>query len=245
MPATVGERYDQDTEWCWIEVAGEPRQRLRFHDYAEIFGVKGLYERLFYDELQCNSPRTMRELLAQALDQGGQDPAELRVLDLGAGNGMVAEELDDLGADRLVGVDIIEAARDAAQRDRPGLYDDYLVADMSEPSVGEDRTLREADLNCLTSVAALGFGDIPPAAFANAFNYVAPGGFVAFNLRDHFLEDTDPSGFNLLIRRMLTEGTIDPVVRRRYRHRLSVSGQPLYYVAIVARKTADVPAGWL
>jgi hypothetical protein len=29
--------------------------------------------------------------------------------------------------------------------------------------------------------------------------------------------------------------------QRRYQHRLSVAGEPLYYVAIVAEKRADLP----
>ena len=42
--------------------------------------------------------------------------AQLRVLDVGAGNGMVGEELDRMGAKHIVGVDIIPEAAEAAQR---------------------------------------------------------------------------------------------------------------------------------
>jgi predicted TPR repeat methyltransferase len=182
--------------------------------------------------------------MSEVLERRRRDASELRVLDLGAGSGKVGEELRDLGASYLLGLDICEEALEAAERDRPDVYDDYLVADMTAPEPSVDRTLRDADLNCLISVAALGFGDIPPRAFANAYNYVAPGGLIAFTLRDRFLEDGDKSGYRALIDRMLDESLARSLARTRYRHRLSASGKPLHYIAVVAEKVADVPSAW-
>jgi SAM-dependent methyltransferase len=244
MPAKP-DRREQDAEWCWVQVGGGTPRRIRFHDYADIYEIPGLYERLFHDELKCTSPATVSGLIGEVLEQTDRDPAELRVLDLGAGGGMVAERLQELGAGHLVGVDICEAAAEAAERDRPGLYDAYLVADLCDPEPAADRALRKAEFNCLTSVAALGFGDIPPRAFANAVNYVAPGGLIAFNLRDRFLEESDKSGFRKLIERMQDESVVRTLARTRYRHRFSTSGEPLYYIAVVAEKLADVPADWV
>lgn len=236
---------DQDEEWCEVAVNGGRWRRIRFHDYHEIYSVPGLYERLFYEELECESPRTVRELLEQALEDRGTDPEGLRVLDLGAGNGMVAEELADLGAGTLVGVDIIPEAAEAANRDRPGLYDDYHVVDLTRTPPAVRRALVDADLNCMASVAALGFGDIPPRAFAEACNFITNPGWVAFNIKEDFLDDEDPSGFNLLIQWMLDEGAFRPLVERRYRHRNSIQGDPLHYVAIVAEKRDDIPSEWV
>ena len=219
-----------------------PPKPVRFHDYAEIYAIPGLYERLFRDELKCTSPETVVGLLEDALGQRGGDASDLRVLDLGAGSGMVAEELRRAGSDHIVGLDITEAAQMAADRDRPGVYDNYLVADMCAPDPDVDRALSEADLNCLTSVAALGFGDIPPSAFANSVNYIAVGGLVAFTLRDRFLEDGGP--YSKLIERLLNESVLRPLARRRYRHRFSTGGTPLYYIAMVAEKTTQVPSDW-
>ena len=237
----VGHDLDQDEEWCEIVT----RKRIRFHDYRAIYGIPGLYEELFYDRLKCVSPRMIRTQLAQVLAERGTEPAKLRVLDVGAGNGIVGEELRALGAGAVFGVDIIEEAAAAAQRDRPGIYDRYLVADLTDLAPDERATLVEADLNTLTTVAALGFDDVPPHAFATAYNIISTPGLAAFTIKEDFVTSRDASGFSELIRRMFAEEVICPLARQRYRHRLSVQGEPLYYVAFVAEKVGDIPQDWL
>lgn len=235
---------DQDEEWCEVSVDGSEPRRLRLHDYAEIYSIPGLYERLFYDELDCRSPQTVRELLADGLEESDRDPSDLRVLDVGAGNGMVGEELSRLGADEIVGVDIIEEAAEATERDRPGLYDDYKVLDLTDIPPGARADLEARRFNCLTSVAALAFGDIPPRAFAEAYNLVESGGWAAFTIKEDFLGEGESSGFSDLIGTMVEEGSLELLEQRRYRHRLSSAGEPLHYVAMMARKSDSVPLEW-
>jgi predicted TPR repeat methyltransferase len=239
FPRGREEDRDQDEEFCELELDGEIR-RIRFHDYHEIYRVPGFYEQLFYEELECDSPRTIVSLMAEQLDP--KEVADLRVLDVGAGNGMVGEELDAIGAKHIVGVDIIEEAAEAAQRDRPGIYDDYVVVDLTDVPPAIHKQLGEHRFNCLTTVAALGFGDIPPEAFTEAFDLVDVGGLIAFNIKEKFVADGDRSGFEELISRCLDDGTMELQAERRYRHRLSVAGDPLYYVAMVARKRGHIGA---
>ncbi|MGH3097807.1 MAG: class I SAM-dependent DNA methyltransferase [Streptosporangiales bacterium] len=244
LPASEEIDLDQDAEWCIVEIAGE-RRRIRFHDYAAIYAIPGLYELLFYKALECDSPHTVRKLVAGVLDERGTDPATLSVLDVGAGNGMVAEQFAELGVESIVGVDILPEAAKAAQRDRPGVYDNYRAVDLTQVPPDVDELLGNAGFNCMTSVAALGFGDIPPRAFARAYNYVRPGGLIAFTIKQEFLSEADATGFSRLIRRMLDSGVLSgALAERRYRHRLSVAGEPLYYVAYVAEKVEDVPDEW-
>jgi SAM-dependent methyltransferase len=226
---------DQDQEFFEIEEDGE-RRRIRCHDYGEIYSVPGLYERIFTDVLSCRSPEVVVDLLDETLVREGQDPKELRVFDLGAGNGMVAEELDNRGADSIVGVDLLEEAKEAAERDRPGLYDAYHALDLTELEQDIRENLVAHDFNCLTCVAALGFGDIPADAFRAAYDLVSPDGWVAFNIRDQFLDNGDASGFSRLLNSMFENGELEEHTRQRYQHRVSVSGEPLYYVAVVAQK---------
>ena len=108
----------QDEVFFYVVENGK-KIRLRFHDYEAIYGRPGLYEQLFYDRLKCNSPTKVADILRKTVEANGQDATALRVLDLGAGNGMMGEALKRHGVSRLVGVDIISAARDACLRDRP------------------------------------------------------------------------------------------------------------------------------
>lgn len=239
----TGDSVGQDEEWCEVGLNGTSR-RLRFHDYHELYSVPGLYEQLFYDELECRSPATVCGLLREELTKAEVDTTDLRVLDVGAGNGIVGEELERMGAGLLVGVDIIAEAEEATKRDRPGLYDHYFVVDLTDIPADDRGELESMRFNCLTSVAALGFGDIPPRAFAEAYNLVADGGWVAFTIKEDFLGDQDKTGFSQLIEMMLDEGNLEQRGQRRYRHRLSMTREPLHYVAMTARKQSDVPLEW-
>jgi len=219
--------------------------KFRFHDYAAIYRRPGLYEQLFYDRLKCNSPRMVGEILKRTLEANGCSLEERRVLDLGAGNGMMGEVLKRSGVARLVGVDIIPEAREATDRDRPGMYDDYYVADFIhlDPEIAE--RIRDWSIDCLTCVAALGFGDIPPRAFLQALEFVKPGGWTAFNIKETFLDASDTSGFSRLIRQLIFSEHLHIHHLERYRHRLSMEGQPLFYFALVAEKVSDIPDDFL
>jgi predicted TPR repeat methyltransferase len=233
----------QDAEWCVVRVDNQWRQ-IRFHDYEQLYSVPGLYEKVIYDILGCDSPHTVRDLLETELRQTGTPPDSLRVLDLGAGNGMVAEELADLGVPSIVGVDLINEAAAAARRDRPSLYRDYFVTDMTRLNRREQQSLSDHEFNTLVCVAALGFGDIPPAAFAAAFDLIATGGWIAFTIKEDFLGDEDRSGFAGLIQSILADGTLELRQRRRYQHRLATNRKPLFYEAIIGVKRRDLPTGY-
>ncbi len=214
--------------------------RIRFHDYDKIYDRPGLYEQLFYQRLHCASPRKVRDLLEKVLQDNRVELNELRVLDLGAGNGMVGELLD---AARVIGVDISESARKACERDRPDAYDAYYVADMSRLDASTQTEMKSWQLDCLTCVAALGFGDIPVTAFANSFNLIRPGGWVAFNIKESFLQESDRSGFSMLVKHLLVSDTLQVHHLERYRHRISIDGRALFYYVLVGRKESDVASG--
>ena len=225
----------QDAEWCHVELDGE-HKRIRFHDYDEIFRVPGLYEEIFHECLECASPVEVTTLLGEQLDADDVDPARLSALDVGAGNGMVGEQVKNLGVDYIVGVDIIEEAAMAADRDRPDVYADYVVCDLTKVSDGERARLTTQPLNVMTCVAALGFADIPPAAFAAAYDMLEDGAWVAFNIKADFLDGDDQTGFRKLMADLINEGCMEERARREYVHRLSMTREPLVYVAVVGVK---------
>jgi len=231
-------------ERCFV-TRGMDKMEIGFHEYDKIYSIPGLYEHLFYEKMRCCSPGTVCGLLVQEIRKTRESVSDLRVLDMGAGNGMVAEELTKFGVNTIIGIDIIEEASMAAQRDRPDVYQDYFVADMTEPPDTLNHALREEQLDCLVTVAALGFGDIPPLAFAEAFNLIATPGWVAFNIKDNFLSDSDASGFASLTRDLVDRGLIRILVSSKYRHRFCLDGRPLYYRAVVAEKCNSISDEWL
>ena len=240
FPQVDGEAPDQDREWCEVVLDGAP-QRIRFHDYDQIFNVPGLYERIFHDHLKCTSPEVVIGLLADELRREGVQPETLRGLDVGAGNGLVGEELQRLGVGSLVGLDLLQEAADAAERDRPGLYVDYVACDLTDLDPTEKRRIDATEPNLLTTVAALGFGDIPCEAFLTAYNAISDGGWIAFNIKAEFLDADHPSGFAQLVHTMLNQGHLEERTRRRYDHRLSMAGEALEYIALVGIKRSDAP----
>lgn len=231
---------EQDGEFCEVQI-GRQWQRIRFHDYHQVYRIPGLYETIFYRTLRCNSPITVMNLLNDVLKERNINPETRRILDLGAGNGMAGEALQSIGARRIVGVDIIEEARMASLRDRPWVYEDYFVHDFTALSEEEIQNYKNYKFNTLVSIAALGFGDIPAFAFWQAYSLIQDSGYVAINLRDHFLKLDSSSSFARLIQKMIRDEYIEIEAYRRYRHRLDVTGQPIYYIAIIARKLRDFP----
>ncbi len=237
----AGTGLDQDEEWVVVYHDGE-WQKIRLHDYNDLFAVPGLYEKWVYDVLGCRSPQQVRSLLLPCLQEAGETPASLSVLDLGAGNGYVVGVLAEAGVNRFVGVDINPNAATAAERDRPGLYEDFIIDDLTDLSNEHASILDRHSFNCLTCVAALGFGDIPPEVFVEAYNRIDNGGWIVFTIKSDFLDDDDDrSGFSGLIRHMLQSNLLELVTRQSFEHRKSSDGNALIYDAFIGRKRCGFP----
>lgn len=237
-PANTRELGQDETYFYLVE--GDKRKKIRLHDYDRLFEVPGLYEQLLYDRLKCQSPSTVAAVLSYAVSQSNQRFSELRVLDVGAGNGMVGEELKKQGLSRLIGVDIIKEAQQATYRDRPGVYDAYYVVDLCQLKHEEREEITSWSPDCLVCVAALGFADIPVHAFINAFNLINEHGWLGFNIKETFLDRSDTSGFSRLMRELIFSEYLDLYHLQRYQHRLSVDGLPLYYFALGGRKNGNL-----
>lgn len=238
LPA--GPQRSQDEETVLVRHNGR-MEELRLHEYARIFSIPGLYEMVVHDMLDCRSPEQVTAMMADEWSRLGRAPGDLRVLDVGAGNGVVGELLAKKGVGCLVALDNISEARSAAERDRPGVYSDYLTADLTDLEPGDVERLTGYGLNALTCVAALGFGDIPAAAFAQALNLTADGSLIAFTINEEFLEPEADGGFAGFIHDLEDDGLLEIRQRERFRHRRAVSGESLHYVAVVGLKEGPVP----
>lgn len=108
----------------------------------------------------------------------------------------MGEQLAQRGCETIVGLDILPEAREAAERDRSDVYQEYHVVDLTDLSPNEQGQLEAHDFDCLVTVAALGYGDIPPRAFAEAYNLVTEDGWVALNVKERLLSRHDETGFS-------------------------------------------------
>jgi predicted TPR repeat methyltransferase len=234
----------QDEEYCIVEREGQER-RIRLHDYQEIYAIPGLYEALFCKRLRYRSHKVMASLLVEEILRSSVPLSEISALDMGAGNGLAGEALKRLWIRSLIGIDLFPEAAEAAERDRPGLYDHYHVADLLDLSPATRRALEAGNLNCLISVGALGFSDIPPLAFAAAYNLIADEGWMAFNIKESFMKEGDDCGFSTLIRQMVDQNVFAINIKHRYCHRLTVAGKELFYLAVIGIKKGSVPIAWV
>ena len=213
----------------WIEYGPpEDRQRVGFHDYAALYGVPGLYEAVFYDTLEMCSADVVVGLYADALEDLGRPGDEERVFDLGAGNGIGGEVLRrEVGPATVVGLDLEPTAREAAERDRPEAYDEYLIADLAaSPDTLED--LRKRDFSALVGVSAIGEGHIPLELLANTIHRVLrPGGLFAFAVFDELLPEFHDEFF--------VRVDAERLGQHAYDHRRQADGTSHSAVAVVAR----------
>jgi hypothetical protein len=221
LDSTPGRR--QGEERFVLRLDGETREVV-LHDYATVYSVPGLYEEVVQRRLQCASPATVADALVEAGAAIGREPADLRAFDLGAGNGVVGEELTARGVTVVVGADGIPEARDAAHRDRPGMYAHYLVGERLD---GDEvaRLVHEERLDALVAADALGelWATFPAGSVLALTLKDGPAGS-----GDHDVPDVEGmlAGFD----------DTRVVVRRRFRHRLSMAGTELYYVVLAAVK---------
>jgi SAM-dependent methyltransferase len=230
---------DQTEEAFTVTFGRRRSERLRLHDYDRVYAIPGLYEEVVQRRLRCASPGKIADVLLRVAELERRAPHLLRVLDLGAGNGLVGEELRARGVQVLVGTDSSRAARDAAVRDRPGLYASYVVGDLNGlPELGT--AVRELGINCIVCAGALGFEHIEAHSFAELWDLLPPGAMFALTVHEDLAQPgTSDIGDELAALGASASarvGGTEIVISERFRHRLSMAGEPIHYLAIGARK---------
>lgn len=227
-------------------------ERVRFHDYSAIYSHQGLYESLFHIRLRCHSPQELVALLTSCIElrEAGQQADRFKILDIGAGNGLVGEELRlqlQGRIESLVGTDILPEARTAVLRDRPKVYDRYVVTDL----IANHETLmpEQGDYDILVICAAFGpgWGDMPIEALWKVLQLLKNGGLLAVTVNEQWLDsrptmnEGKESLWNSFIARLTGDDggywtNLTVQERKKYRHRLNMRGEWIWYVAFVLQK---------
>jgi hypothetical protein len=206
---------------------------VHLHDYTRIYAVPGLYEHVVQERLQCRSPQVVAEGFVRAVALARLKTSSITVLDVGAGTGLVGELLLRGGVKRMVGVDALPAARAACMRDRPGVYTRYLIGDLASGDSELGAALGEHGLGGLVSAGAFGGSHAPPAALTNALAVLAAGAPVALTIDERWMDASDPDGFGFEIRRLVEEGDLKVMERTRFRHRITTTGEPIFYELLI------------
>jgi SAM-dependent methyltransferase len=227
-----------DLEYCLVEDEDGWRQ-IRVRNDPRFWQLPGAYNHLVRTLLRGNAPAAITRLLERDLLAAGETPSNLRVLNLDAGNGWVAHELQTIGIRPVIGVDRSEDAAAAASRENAEAFSDYRVIDMRRLSESQRDQLMSFDLSCLIRIDPLALNDPAPNAFTEAFNLLAPEGWIAFHLEEEAWSETSNSRFARLLRQMIAMGSVEICTEERYRHRFTTQGKPLFHIGFIARKQRD------
>ena len=226
----------QDEETFVVRQADGAEQRIRLHDYELVYPIPGLYEEVVQERLECASPATIVSRLATAVGRFGLPTEDVRVLDVGAGNGVIGEGLRDAGFRVPVASDALVEARDAAERDRPGLYAEYVIDDGTVEAFGKIAgTIRRHELNALTCAAALGPGHIPLERLVGIWGLMPAGSFIALTASSELVAEW--GGAQQALNAVSgDDAPTEVLVAEPFRHRLLMGGGSVDYDVIVGRK---------
>ena len=118
---------------------------------------------------------------AKALDRV-LDDKEARILDAGAGTGLVGEELEKRGYRNLDALDYSQEMLDEAEK--KDVYRRLIQADMSKPL-----DLRDDRYDAIVCTGTFTFGHVEADAFDELVRITRPGGLICFTIREGAYEE--------------------------------------------------------
>jgi 2-polyprenyl-3-methyl-5-hydroxy-6-metoxy-1,4-benzoquinol methylase len=145
--------------------AGYVPERFRPAEWDKLFET-GAYDRLF-----STAERGRYSLIVGHCDVLGPK----RILDVGCGQGVLAERLKRVPYERYVGVDISQAAIAQAERERPDPRNAYLTADATKFETAERFDL-------IVFNECLYYMEDPAALVRHYLRFLAPGGWIIVSM---------------------------------------------------------------
>lgn len=225
-------------EFFYVKQNGQER-KVRLHDYPELYGTPHLYETL-YGELEEKSHIVLPSLLQEQVTQCGKKMEDLTLLEIGAGSGAMGNVLSQLGVSSVVGIDIVPEAAIAAEREYPGVYENYHIEDLANLQETTRQALLEKRFTCILCGTALGFNHITAPVWGAAFNMLEPNSWVAFNVQQQRWESQGEDAFATYHPWVQDESIFKITQVHKYQHRFYLDGRPLYYYAVLGRKMGNI-----
>jgi predicted TPR repeat methyltransferase len=135
-----------------------------------------------YDEdLDKNYGYVAPRVGAEALDRALDDKSA-RILDAGAGTGLVGLVLSGMGYTNIDALDF--SAEMLAEAEKKGVYQRLLNMDMSRPLDIEDDAY-----DAVICVGTFTYGHVEPSALDELIRITRPGGLVCFSVREGAYEE--------------------------------------------------------
>lgn len=143
------------------------------------------------ESLGFTGPRTAAETLARYIS----DP-ESKLLDAGAGTGMVGQELARLGFKRITALDLSPGMLMVANE--KFVYEELVVGELGKPLPFETDSF-----DSTTCVGTFTIGHAPPESLDELVRATKSGGYVVFTIRtDHYTE----GGFDVKMNALADSG---------------------------------------
>lgn len=171
-------------------------------DLDRLYGARGLdelrgeYDRIasaydgeLVDGMGYRSHRAVAEVARELL------PRDARILDVGAGTGLLGQALAEAGFSRLDGLDLSPGMLEEARR--KGVY-----GELREGALGEALAYATGGYDGIVASGVLTTGHAPAASLDELVRITRPGGLVIFTLRS---DDGRPPGFEEKLARLQEE----------------------------------------
>ena len=162
------ERHDR-IQWIYSSTNND-ELRERYDQWA------AEYDEDLAEGFAWNAPRNTSALLAKHVDKGA------RILDAGAGTGLVGEALSQLGYNDLVAIDLSPGMLEEARRKQ-------VYGEFHQMVLGETLDFETDAFDAVISVGVFTLGHAPASAFDELVRVTKPGGHIVFSLRTDVYEN--------------------------------------------------------
>lgn len=134
------------------------------------------YDKNLEEDFAWNAPQTAARLFAELV------PSTARVLDAGAGTGLVGQALAGLGFRDIVAMDLSQGMLDEARTKN-------VYGSFHQMALGETLDFATDAFDAAISVGVFTLGHAPASSFDELARITKPGGHIAFSLRTDVYQD--------------------------------------------------------
>ena len=167
--ALLQEESHRRIQWVYSSTSNQELEE-RYNQWASE------YERDMAEEFEWHSPGRAADLFAKHV------ATDARILDVGAGTGLVGECLARLGYRDLYAMDLSLGMLEEARR--KDLYKEFY-----QMTLGEALAFETDSFDSVISVGVFTTGHAPPHAFDELVRITKPGGMIVFSLRTDLYEE--------------------------------------------------------